>query len=96
MIIGGGIVGLSTGISLLEKQAHLRVSILERTTYLLGASTKMHGLPAGSPSELLEDLKSPVRIRYLLCFNRRFQHIQNSSNELVRLLSISNRLGDTN
>lgn len=45
VIIGGGIVGLSTGISLLEKQAHLRVLIIEQNYLPLGASTKMLVLP---------------------------------------------------
>jgi len=77
VIIGGGIVGLSTGISLLEKQAHLRVLILEKNYLPLGASTKNAGFACfGSPSELLEDLKKSSADQVFTLFNRRFQGIQ--------------------
>lgn len=58
VIIGAGIVGLCTGISLLEIDPSLKVIILERNYLPLGASTKNAGFACfGSPSELLEDLR---------------------------------------
>lgn len=77
VIIGGGIVGLSTGISLLEKQAHLRVLIVEQNYLPLGASTKNAGFACfGSPSELLDDLSKTNAEQVFHLFNRRFQGIQ--------------------
>ncbi len=58
VIVGSGIVGLSTGISLLEKDPSLRVLILERSNIPYGASTRNAGFACfGSPSEIIEDLK---------------------------------------
>ena len=73
-IIGGGITGLSTGISLLERQPGLKVVIVDRGFLPIGASTRNAGFACfGSPSEVLEDIGKMgeekamelVRSRYL-------------------------------
>lgn len=57
IIIGSGIVGLSTAISFLEKNKKAKVLVLERGFLPSGASTKNAGFACfGSPSELIDDL----------------------------------------
>ena len=57
LIIGSGIVGLSTAIHLKKKQPNKKVLILERGYLPTGASTKNAGFACiGSASELLDDL----------------------------------------
>jgi gamma-glutamylputrescine oxidase len=59
LIIGGGIVGLSTAISLKEQQSNLDVLVLERGVLPVGASTKNAGFACfGSLSELCADLQA--------------------------------------
>ena len=59
IVIGSGIVGLSTAISFLEKRKNATVLILERGVLPSGASTKNAGFACfGSPSELLNDIKA--------------------------------------
>lgn len=58
IIIGSGITGLSTAISLHEKNAHARILVLERGLLPTGASTKNAGFACiGSLTEVLADLK---------------------------------------
>jgi len=58
IIAGGGIVGLSTAISLREAQPQARVLILEKGVLPTGASTKNAGFACiGSLTELLADLR---------------------------------------
>ncbi len=76
-IIGAGIVGLCTGISLLEKDPAMRVIILERHYLPLGASTKNAGFACfGSPSELLDDLQHHDESKVFSLFKRRYDGIQ--------------------
>ncbi len=76
VIIGAGIVGLCSGISLLEKDPGLRILILERHYLPLGASTKNAGFACfGSPSELLDDLKRHDESKVFSLFKRRFDGI---------------------
>ncbi len=76
-IIGAGIVGLCTGISLLERDPSLRVVILERHYLPLGASTKNAGFACfGSPSELLDDLIRHEASSVFDLFKKRYQGIQ--------------------
>ncbi|MBK9106993.1 MAG: FAD-binding oxidoreductase [Saprospiraceae bacterium] len=76
-IVGGGLVGLSTGISLLEKNQNLRVLILERHSIPHGASTKNAGFACfGSPSELLDDLKGRPASEVFSLFSQRYRGIQ--------------------
>ncbi|HNL08664.1 MAG TPA: FAD-dependent oxidoreductase, partial [Chitinophagales bacterium] len=58
IIIGSGIVGLSTACSLKEQQPTASVLVLERGVLPSGASTKNAGFACiGSPTELLSDLQ---------------------------------------
>lgn len=58
-LIGAGLVGYSTAISIKEKYPNKKVLILERGYLPTGASTKNAGFTCfGSPTELLDDLKS--------------------------------------
>lgn len=57
LIIGSGIVGLSTAIFLKERYPLKKVTVLERGILPSGASTKNAGFACiGSPSELIDDL----------------------------------------
>ncbi len=57
LIIGSGIVGLSTAISLQEKYPQQRIAVLERGIFPTGASTKNAGFACiGSLTEILDDL----------------------------------------
>ncbi len=85
IIIGSGIVGLSTAISVKEKQPGLTIAILERGILPTGASTKNAGFACiGSLTEILEDLKSMPKAEVL-------ELVQLRKNGLTRL---RNRLGD--
>ena len=58
IVIGSGIVGLSSAISFKEKHKNAKVLILERGVLPTGASTKNAGFACfGSVSELLSDIK---------------------------------------
>ncbi len=58
VVIGSGIVGLSTAISLKERHPKASVLVLERGLIPTGASTKNAGFACfGSLTELLEDIK---------------------------------------
>lgn len=59
IILGSGIVGLSTAISIKEKSPAARVLVLEREILPTGASTKNAGFACiGSLTEILSDLKT--------------------------------------
>lgn len=59
IVIGSGIVGLSSAISFKEKYKNAKVVVLERGILPYGASTKNAGFACfGSVSELLSDLKN--------------------------------------
>ncbi len=59
IVIGSGIVGLSTAISFLEKHPAASVMILEQGWAPSGASTRNAGFACfGSPGELLSDLET--------------------------------------
>ncbi len=59
IVIGAGIVGLSTAISIKEKNEEARVLVLERGIFPTGASTKNAGFACfGSLSEILADRKT--------------------------------------
>jgi len=58
IIVGGGIVGLSTAASIKEKNKTASVLVLERGIFPTGASTKNAGFACfGSITELLSDIK---------------------------------------
>lgn len=59
IIVGGGITGLSTAVSIKENTPEARVVVLERGVFPSGASTKNAGFACfGSITELLNDLKT--------------------------------------
>ncbi|HEX5624457.1 MAG TPA: FAD-binding oxidoreductase [Saprospiraceae bacterium] len=77
VIIGAGLIGLCTGISLLEKDPDLNVLILERHYLPLGASTKNAGFACfGSPSELLDDLRQHDEAAVFSLFKRRWMGVK--------------------
>jgi len=56
-VIGGGIIGMSTALSLVERNPSLRIVVLERGLIPTGASTRNAGFACfGSLSELWHDL----------------------------------------
>jgi gamma-glutamylputrescine oxidase len=58
-IIGGGIVGLNAAIAARKAQPALKVIVIEKGVVLMGASLRNAGFACfGSPSELIDDLKS--------------------------------------
>jgi len=58
-IIGSGISGLSTGISILERNPGIQILVVDKWFIPLGASTRNAGFSCfGSPSEILEDIKN--------------------------------------
>ncbi|HBH21978.1 MAG TPA: FAD-dependent oxidoreductase [Cytophagales bacterium] len=58
-IVGAGITGLSTAISIKERAPHLKVLILERGIMPTGASTRNAGFACfGSLSEILDDIEN--------------------------------------
>lgn len=87
IIVGGGIVGLSTAASLIEKDPEANITVIERGIFPSGASTKNAGFACfGSVSELVDDLKtqSPEEVAALV--DLRWQGIQ----------QLRKRLGDEN
>ena len=57
IVVGSGIVGLSTALSIKEKSPGQRVLVLERSILPTGASTKNAGFACiGSLTEILDDL----------------------------------------
>jgi gamma-glutamylputrescine oxidase len=59
IVIGSGIVGLSTAIELKDRFPQKRVLVLERSLFPFGASTRNAGFACmGSFTELLDDLKT--------------------------------------
>lgn len=59
IVVGGGITGLSTAVSIKENMPKARVVVLERGLFPSGASTKNAGFACfGSMTELLNDLKT--------------------------------------
>ncbi len=86
IIIGSGITGLSTAISLKERYPNQSILVLERGIFPSGASTKNAGFACiGSLTEILADLKiMPVADVLGLIVNRR-----------AGLALLRQRLGDT-
>jgi gamma-glutamylputrescine oxidase len=56
VIVGAGLMGLWTALTLHQKMPTLGITILEKNTTPLGASTRNAGFACfGSPTELLSD-----------------------------------------
>ncbi len=69
LVIGSGIVGLQCAISLRKKYPKAKITVLERGYLPSGASSKNAGFACfGSPSEILDDLKtsSPEEVAQLV------------------------------
>ncbi|KAL4426918.1 hypothetical protein ABPG74_012918 [Tetrahymena malaccensis] len=74
IIVGGGIVGLSVGCSILEKNSDKKVLILERGVLPTGASTKNAGfICTDSLTEFIEDIKKMGEKEAINLFNQRYQ-----------------------
>jgi len=87
IVVGSGIVGLSTAISFSEKNKKASILILERGIMPDGASTKNAGFVCfGSAGELLDDLKYDSEENVLSILKMRFEGLQ----------MLRKRLGDKN
>ena len=76
-ILGAGITGLSTGISILERTPHLHICILDRWFIPLGASTRNAGFSSfGSPSEILFDISQMGEAKAMEIVEQRFNGLQ--------------------
>ena len=76
-IIGGGLMGLWTAIELKKKSPSLSITILERGTTPLGASTRNAGFACfGSLTELLADEASMGTNQMLSIVEKRYKGIQ--------------------
>ena len=77
-IIGSGINGISTGISILEKKPDARVLIVDRWFIPLGASTRNAGFSCfGSPTEILHDISTMGEDAAKSLVLKRWQGLQN-------------------
>jgi gamma-glutamylputrescine oxidase len=77
LIVGSGIVGLSTAIELKSKYPRARIVILERGYLPTGASTKNAGFSCfGSPSELLDDLSHTPKDKIIATVRLRWEGLQ--------------------
>ncbi len=83
-IIGSGINGLSTGISILERKPDARVLIVDRWFIPLGASTRNAGFSCfGSPSEILDDIALMGEEAALSLVRKRWQGLQKLKTRLM-------------
>lgn len=86
IIVGSGIVGLSTAISLKEKFPTSRILVLERGVLPTGASTKNAGFACiGSLTEVLDDLNTLSENEVLQLVELRYKGLN----------KLRNRLGDS-
>ncbi|MEP7196030.1 MAG: FAD-binding oxidoreductase [Saprospiraceae bacterium] len=82
-IVGAGIVGLNAGIRSLELNPDQKILILERSSIPSGASTRNAGFACfGSPTELLEDLKTFEQKQVFELFALRYRGIKALLNRL--------------
>lgn len=83
LIIGSGIVGLSTAIYLKEREKGKKVTVIERGFLPTGASTKNAGFSCiGSPSELLDDLSKHSETEVFETVEKRWKGLVNLKNML--------------
>lgn len=76
-IIGSGITGISTGISILEKKPDTHILIVDRCFIPLGASTRNAGFSCfGSPSEILDDIAHMGEEAAILLVTKRWRGLQ--------------------
>lgn len=83
IILGSGIVGISTAISILEARPGTTVKIIERGSWPYGASTKNAGFSCfGSVSELLDDVSHMGEDACLEIVSMRWQGLQKLKNRV--------------
>jgi glycine/D-amino acid oxidase-like deaminating enzyme len=76
-ILGGGLVGLSTAISIKEKNPKLKVCVLDKYVFPQGASSKNAGFACfGSVSEILDDLNRSSESEVFSLVQARWQGLQ--------------------
>ena len=76
-IVGSGIVGVSTAISIKSMRPDLKVKVIDRAPVSYGASTKNAGFACfGSVSELLDDIKAIGEDACAEIVNMRWQGLQ--------------------
>jgi gamma-glutamylputrescine oxidase len=76
-IIGSGIVGISAALSLREHNPSAQIAIFERSPIAEGASTRNAGFACfGSPTELLDDLKTQSESEVFDLVERRYSGLQ--------------------
>lgn len=74
LVVGSGIVGLSTAIHLKRKNPKSRVVVAERDVFSAGASTKNAGFACfGSPTEIFDDLSKMSKNEVFALVERRFR-----------------------
>jgi len=82
-IIGSGIVGLNAALNLKKKNKKLNIIVLERGFLPMGASSKNAGFACfGSPSELLDDLKSHSDSEVFSLVEKRWKGLQRLTKNL--------------
>jgi glycine/D-amino acid oxidase-like deaminating enzyme len=87
IIVGSGIVGLSTAASILENKPNAKVLILEKGLLPSGASTKNAGFACyGSLTEILADIKTMPKEKVLQLVALRYKGLN----------KLRQRLGDAN
>ena len=91
LIIGSGIVGLSTAIFLKKKNKNYKVLVIDRGYLPTGASTKNAGFTCfGSPTELFDDLQNMNELTVWDTFSNRYMGL-NTLFELVKKDKIAYR-----
>lgn len=77
LIIGAGLMGLWTALELKKSRPALRITLVERNSTPLGASTRNAGFACfGSPTELLSDIQTMGEQAMLDLASMRWQGIQ--------------------
>lgn len=77
VIVGSGIVGLSTAIHLKQVNSHQKIMVVERGYLPSGASTKNAGFACiGSASEIIDDLKTMNEETVWATVNKRWKGLQ--------------------
>ncbi|MES2003560.1 MAG: FAD-dependent oxidoreductase [Bacteroidota bacterium] len=83
IIAGAGLMGLWTALELKQKHPQRRITILERNTIPLGASTRNAGFACfGSPTELLHDAETQGIDNMLRIVEMRYKGIEKIRNYL--------------
>jgi len=83
IVVGSGIVGLSTAIELRERFPNARILVLERGLLPTGASTRNAGFACmGSVTELLDDLETSSETEVLELFEARKLGLERLKNRL--------------